>query len=143
MPRGRRRAGWELIEHTADVGLHVWAPDVGGLFAEAALGLVGVMGKGTGPLVHREIVSLDAADAEALLVDWLSEVVYLFEGRGVVTRQVECEVETGPWRLRATVEGSDAGEFRESGPGVKAVTYHRISVGPADGGWEARVYLDV
>lgn len=137
--------GYELIEHTADLGIHVWAPDLDALFAEAATALVAVMGEAAGPDVHRERVVLDAPDREALFVDWLSEILFLFEARGVAPREVEIEVAEGqPWTLTATVRGPDAAEgFRQHGPQVKAVTYHALEVRDSPRGVEARVYLDV
>jgi len=141
VPRGDR--GFELLEHTADVGLRVWAPDLGGMFAEAARALIAVMGKGVGAVTRSESVTLESTDLEALFVDWLSEVLFLFEARDVVAQKVEVAVSTDPCRLRAVIEGPSAEDFVEDGPAVKAVTYHRVSVQPSDAGWEATVYLDV
>ena len=140
--------GYELIEHTADVGLDVWASDLDGLFAEAARALIAVMGRGTGPDADTVHVDIDAPDLDALLVDWLSEVLYLFEVKGVVARDVSVSVSRSEppgdgWRLSADVSGTDAGAFVQEGPAVKAVTYHAISVTADASGAKARVYLDV
>ncbi len=137
--------GYEVIEHTADLGIRIWAPDLDALFAQAAAALVAVMGEATGPYVHREQIALDAPDREALLVDWLSEILFLFEARGVAPGEVEVKIAAGqPWRLTATVRGPDAAEgFSQHGPQVKAVTYHALEVRDSPGGVEARVYLDV
>lgn len=142
-PRSERDRGYETLEHTADLGLRVWAPDLEGLFAEGARGLVSVMGEAEGPSVHQERIALEAPDLEALYVDWLSEVLFLFEARGVVPRTVEARISERPWRVDGIVEGPDAASFREEGPAVKAVTYHGLSVRRTSAGWEARVYLDV
>jgi protein archease len=135
--------GHELIEHTADVGLRVWAPTPEDLFTEAARGLVDVMGKGKGPVAHREDVRLEAPDLGALLVDWLSEVLFLFDARGVVPQQIWIGLTREPAKLEATIEGPDAEAFEQHGPAVKAVTYHDLEVKETSSGWEARVYLDV
>ncbi len=139
--------GYEQIEHTADVGLRVWAVSVDELFAEAARGLLSVMGAAAGDAPQTSLrVEIDAPDVEALLVDWLSELLYLFEGRGVVPHPVETRVLRGPgseWRLEAEVSGPGAERFVQHGPAVKAVTYHGLSVAETARGWEARVYLDV
>lgn len=143
MPGSPGGRGHEILEHTADLGLRVWARDLDGLFAEGAVGLVAVMGRAEGPSVHRERIALEAPDLEALYADWLSEVLFLFEARGVVPRAVDVHVREEPWRVDGTLEGPDASGFREEGPAVKAVTYHRLSVRRTPTGWEARVYLDV
>lgn len=135
--------GYELLEHTADVGLRVWAPDLPGLFAEAALGLMGVMGAGNGEPTRREHLELDAPDVEALLVDWLAELLFLFDARGFVFEGARVSLDEGPWRLRADADGSDGERFVQHGPAVKAVTYHGLEVRRTDSGAEARIYLDV
>jgi protein archease len=133
--------GYEVLEHTADVGLRVWAPDFGALFEEAALALIAIMGTATGAETRREEVNLEAPDGVALLVDWLSEVLFLFDARGLVPLHIEAYVE--PWHLRATMTGCDAEHFQQGGAAVKAVTYHDAMLRETDSGWEARIYLDV
>ena len=131
--------GHEILEHTADIGLRVWAPDLNELFAEAAIALIDVMGRGVGPVDRRETVDLDAPDLEALFVDWMSEVLFLFEVRNIVPQSVDVAVDRVTWRLHATIEGPAAEKFEQHGPAVKAVTYHGLEVGDR----EATVYLDV
>ena len=84
--------GHELVEHTADVGLHVWAPTLEAVFAEAAIGLVGVMGHGEGSPADED-VEIDAPDLDALFVDWLSEVLFLFEARAMVPTDVRVRID--------------------------------------------------
>jgi SHS2 domain-containing protein len=134
--------GHELIEHTADVGLHVWAPTLDELFEEAANGLIAVMGEGSGEMTKREEIALEAPDLGSLFVDWLSEVLFLFEAREVLPSIIRVHVEDDT-RLSATIEGPSTEGFREQGPAVKAVTYHGLEIGPSNDRFEARVYLDV
>jgi SHS2 domain-containing protein len=133
--------GHELIEHTADVGLRIWAPTLDELFEEAAVALIDVMGRSPDPDDRKERVVLDAPDLDALFVDWLSEILFLFDARGFATRSARVATQTEPTRLEATLSGS--GDFEQHGPAVKAVTYHGLEVGETDSGYEARVYLDV
>jgi SHS2 domain-containing protein len=135
--------GHELLEHTADVGLRVWAPTLEELFAEAAVGLVDVMGSATAGPGRRERVRIEAPDLHALLVDWLSEVLFLFEARGFVPIAASVRLRSEPWRLDATLDGVGAEGFEQHGPAVKAVTYHGLEVQERPGRCEARVYLDV
>ncbi|MGH2759934.1 MAG: archease [Actinomycetota bacterium] len=135
--------GHELIEHTADVGLRVWAPTLGELFAEAAVALVDVMGATAAPPERTEEVRMDAPDLDALFVDWLSEVLFLFDARGFVTCAADVRVSSDPWLLDATLEGAGARSFVAHGPAVKAVTYHGLEVESTAVGYQARVYLDV
>jgi SHS2 domain-containing protein len=130
--------GHELVEHTADVGLHVWGSSLEDVFAEAAVGLIRVMGRGEGPPAS-EAVELEAPDLDALFVDWLSEVLFLFEAREVVPRDARVRIDRDTCALSATVDGVRAESFVQEGPAVKAVTYHGLKLTDH----EALVYLDV
>jgi SHS2 domain-containing protein len=136
-------SGHELIEHTADVGLRVWAPTLDELFAEAAVALMDVMGAADGPPDRAEQVRIDGPDVDALFVDWLSEVLFLFDARGFVTCAAEVHVGADPWVVDAGLAGADAAAFVQHGPAVKAITYHGLEVGKTAKGYQARVYLDV
>ena len=135
--------GHELLEHTADVGLRIWAPTLEGLFEEAAIGLIDVMGATTGTADRTERVTIDAPELDALFVDWLSDVLFLFDARGFVTRSVAVKLESDPSRIVATLHGADASGFVQHGPAVKAITYHGLEVAQTQDGYEARVYVDV
>lgn len=141
MPRSLR--GHELIEHTADVGLRIWAPSLDELFAEAAAALIGVMGSATSKTPLTADVSLEAPDLDALFVDWLSEILFLFEARELVPTPTRVRVTEDPWRVDAVIDGYSSEEFRQEGPAVKAVTYHALEISQTTSGCEARIYLDV
>lgn len=130
--------GHEVLEHTADVGLHIWAPTLEEVFAEAAVALVALMGTGEGPGVTQD-VAIDAPDVDALFVDWLNEVLFLFEVRQVVTRDARVRIDRDCWTLAATIDGVRADSFEQGGAAVKAVTFHGLEVSET----HARVYLDV
>lgn len=135
--------GHELVEHTADVGLRVWAPTLDELFSEGALGLIDVMGQANGPADRREQIELEASDLEALLADWLSEVLFWFDARELVPRNVRVSVDRERNWLHADIDAANASTFVQHGPAVKAVTYHAIQLSETEAGFEARVYLDV
>jgi SHS2 domain-containing protein len=82
-------------------------------------------------------VSIEAPDADALFVDWLSEILFLFEARRFVPKRTDVTFEG--MRLRASIDGITAESFEQSGPAVKAITYHGLELSET----EARVYLDV
>ncbi len=133
--------GYEILEHTADVGLRVWGPDLSAVFEQAAFGLIGIMGEATGPATRSEEIAFGAPDDVALLVDWSSEGPFLFDARGFVPRTIHASVEAS--RVRAVIHGGDAAQFTQGGPAVKAITYHDAMVRATPDGYEARVYLDV
>lgn len=135
--------GHEVIEHTADLGLRVWAPTLDELFAEAAVALVSVMGSARSGAALRVSVALDAGDLEALFVDWLSEVLYLFETQELVPVEPRVRVREDACRLEGVIVGVSAQGFEQAGPAVKAVTYHEVRITRSDEGYEAQVFVDV
>ncbi len=135
---------YEVIDHTADLGIRVPGEDSQDLFQNAARALMDLMIAGpTVKPTERKEIACEGEDLADLMVRWLGEVLYLFEGEGVVATSFDIH-ELGPERLRATVEGVlfDP-EIHEVLTDIKAVTYHQIEVAPRGGRWEARVIFDV
>lgn len=126
------------VEHTAELELEIEAPSKEAVFGEALAAFAELVRDEDGSPTAWEI-ALEADDLPMLLVDWLQELIYLGETKGLVPERIaSLELEEGS--LSATVEGH-AGEPRHL---VKAVTLHRLELRPDDGGgWRARVVLDV
>ena len=138
---------YRFLEHTADMGVEIEANSFESLLSEGLLAL-------TDTLTEVERVNLElempfelvAPSREDLLVEWLSELVYLFETKSVLLRQTDLEVEAedGGWRLRGTVRGEryDPDRHRIKRL-VKAITYHQLEVRSSTTGWSARVIFDI
>jgi SHS2 domain-containing protein len=145
--------GFELLEHTADIGIRARGASLEEVFEHATEGLAEVLGAlrpggsgeaGPGEARPGEAVAVEvsAGDPGGLLVDWLNEVLWLREVRQAVVRGV---------RVERVGDGTASGEVVVAAGGpepdgtlVKAVTYHRLRVEPdPGGGWLAEVYLDV
>jgi SHS2 domain-containing protein len=143
----RRRAipmsgGFELLEHTADVGIRAWGDSLQEAFEQAGSGLAEILG--VWRVAHGTVrdIRASASDRAALLVDFLNELVLLQESEGlgfagIAVRQLSS---TG---LEALVEVVPLdGEPR--GIPVKGATYHKLRVDEhPDGAAEVHVYLDV
>jgi SHS2 domain-containing protein len=134
--------GYELLEHTADVGVRARGATLEEVFEQATLGLAEVLGAlrpGPGEAVAVEVT---AGDPGALLVDWLNEVLWLHETRGHAAIAAVRVERAGGGRAAGSVTFSST-DPPADGTFVKAVTYHRLRVGRDAGGWLAEVYLDV
>ena len=129
--------GFEEVCHTADIALRAWGTSLEELFQSAAAGMFTTMGaQGYGDVQRH--VSLQTEDLESLLVDWLSELLYLSETRGELYTEFEVQVEP-TWRLAGEVRGY-AG--RATGDRIKAVTYHGLSVERVSEGYTAVIVFD-
>ncbi|HET6751334.1 MAG TPA: archease [Actinomycetes bacterium] len=138
-------AGFELLAHTADVGVRARGATLEEVFEQATLGLAEVLGalaRGGPPDGERVAVEVTAGDHGALLVDWLNEVLWLHEARQhAAVVAVRVDQVTGD-RAAGSVTFSTTGPPAD-GTSVKAATYHQLRVARDGGGWLAEVYLDV
>lgn len=133
---------WEEIEHTADVALRVRGATLAELFANAARGMVALALGGAPaqmPEPRRVEVRLQAPDVETLLVDWLTELVYLMEEEAFIASEVEV-IEVANNALRAEIRGGVGGALQRY---IKAVTYHGLSVEEKEGSFQATIVFDV
>ncbi|HKI22649.1 MAG TPA: archease [Gaiellaceae bacterium] len=126
------------VEHTAELELEIEAPSEAAVFEEALIAFAELAGDGGGyPVTHE--LELEAEESSMLLVEWLSELVYLSEAEQFMPARI-ASLELADGRLRATVEGH-RGEPKHL---VKGVTLHRLALRQDDtAGWHARVVLDV
>lgn len=138
-------ARFQILEHTADVGIRAEAVDLPGVFEQATLGLLDIIGTWAPghPAGQQVELSIEADDLGALLVDWLGEVVYLGDSRDAVVPSLEMD-EVTPLRAsgRLGIAPRDEAAY-EGGTQVKAITYHRLAVEETAEGWSATVYVDV
>jgi SHS2 domain-containing protein len=76
-------------------------------------------------------------------VDWLNEVLYHFDAKGIVFAEFRIH-ELKPWSVRATATGEPRDPARHPPKViVKAVTYHQLRVAREGDRWVAEVYLDI
>jgi SHS2 domain-containing protein len=73
-------------------------------------------------------------------VDWLNEVVYLFEVSGRVPAAIAVHAISST-AIAATVYGRPAVGVPDLQ--IKAVTYHQLSIGPEQEYWKAEVFFDI
>lgn len=141
---GMERALYEIVDHTADVGLRVHGRHLSEVFEKAALGFYDLMvGLDSVEIRQSREVRVEAQALDELLVQWLSELLYLFEIEGFLGKAVQVAVHPS-WRLTATVHGEPLDPTRHRVALVyKAVTYHTAAVHFADGQWSAQVIFDV
>ena len=135
---------YELLEHPADVGFRAYGETLPQLFAHSALALLSIAGDPSAIQPRWDYpLTVQSSDWESLMVDWLSEVLYWYDGKRIGFHDFRV-LELEPQRIRAV----GIGEPRVSGRHpekliVKAVTYHQLKVEAREGIWVAEVYLDV
>jgi SHS2 domain-containing protein len=136
---------FEVLEHTADVGLRLRGDSPSEVLEAAAQGLATLEGAwfpGEGRERH---VRVEASDLGALLVAWLDELLYLRDAEDVVFGEFVVRVRDADegHRADARVRAAPRGDRVLESAGVKAATYHGLRFEPVNGGWAADVYVDV
>lgn len=134
---------FEVIEHTADVGIVAHGRDLPELFANAARGMLHFMIKPelVRPTEER-MVEVEADDIEALLVAWLNELLIVLNAHSFIPSTFHVE-ELEPTRLKARLQGETVDPSRHRfSLDVKAATYHALEISRTNG-WSARVIFDI
>ena len=135
---------FEILEHPADIGFRAFGGTLAELFENAALALVSIASE-IGDVAERHEYHLEAAgtDQESLLVAWLSEVLYWFDGKRITFCRFHISA-IDPHGLTAVAYGEPRNSIRHRfKPIVKAVTWHQLKVRKTGRGWMAEVYLDI
>jgi SHS2 domain-containing protein len=136
--------GIRFLEHPSDVGIEARGSTCAEAFSRAAAALISIIldpsGVGT---TERRTVFLEASDAEQLLVRWLSEILYLYDGCGYVAKEFQID-DCTPTHLEAIILGEPLQRPKHTTRmDIKAVTYHQLAVWQDVEGWGVRVYLDI
>ncbi len=130
---------FEEVEHTADAALRIYGQDLGELFANAAYGMFTLMANWEDiPSSREHEISLRAIDNETLLVDWLSELLYLHEMEGIVYTAFEI-LDISPTRLQAIARGTERWNHLTA---IKAVTFNNLHIEKTPEGYTATIVFD-
>ncbi|WP_331233478.1 archease [Natronorarus salvus] len=136
-------AVYELRAHTADVAIEARAGSRDTVFAAVADGLTAAHCEAVPEAGERFSFAIAAESEEALLFDYLDELIYERDVRDVLPadHEVRTEEAGGEWRLEASARGVPIGsiEARE----IKAVTYSEMRLEECEEGWYAYVVFDV
>lgn len=135
---------FRILEHTADIGFEAFGATREEVFANAARALFHIIVE-LDSIEPRETVSLnvDGADPPSLLVNWLSELLYLQDTEGWLFREFTIN-SLSEKSLTAAARGEKADPARHQLKLlVKAITYHQLQLEPTANGWRAQVYVDI
>ena len=144
----REPLSFKYLDHTADLGIEVSAPSLEALFSECALALSDTL---SDVVLLRagetRRLQVEAPDRELLAVEWLQELLFLFDTEGWLACKAEVKLEypqTGGIVLRSVVEGERFDPERHPVRTLlKAVTYHDLRVWREGDSWQARIIFDV
>ena len=135
---------FEILDHTADIGIIVYGEDLKALFENAGKAFFHLITdlRKVRRRIERKII-IEGESLDRLMVDWLSELLYLHDVENLLFKEFKVE-SVGEDGLEAIAKGEP---FQEGvhviKTEVKAVTYHRIEVRQEKGRWRAQVIFDL
>ncbi len=138
------KQGFHIIEHPSDIGIEAYGNSLKEVFGYAASGLISIIVEPSSvDPVEQRFVRLVASDVESLLVKWLSEILYLYDGQNFLMSDVSIE-QISLNEIEALITGEPVNERKhEFKMDVKAITYHQLKVTREKGNWSVRVFLDI
>jgi SHS2 domain-containing protein len=135
---------FEFIDHTADIGVKAYGADMKQVFANAGRGLFSLITELDNVAVKESRnIRVTAPDREALLINWLNELIYLFEVKEILFNRFDI-ITISDTQLNATGYGEIINLAKhELKTQVKAATYHMLKIEQNKDGWKAQVIFDV
>jgi len=143
---------FESIPHTADIQIRVYGTTQEELFRHALIGMFQVIGPhAQGCTVHNERlicptldrhhdVTIEAPDTEQLLVDFLSQALYLSDTNNEAYLDATI-LSITPTTINATLHGVAVTGFEVVE--IKAVTYHNLAIRQVNGIWQTDIVFDI
>ncbi|MFN4111986.1 MAG: archease [Ignavibacteria bacterium] len=138
---------YRFLDHTADIGIEVIAPDLKQAFIEAIFGLLElIFNKSFKEFDIKngfEILEIVSNDLESLFVDTLNEVLFLIDSRKIIPLKPEIIVmSNNTLKLKYNPMNFDYSKFPMQ-MYVKAVTYHQLKINQSNKLTTIKFYLDI
>jgi SHS2 domain-containing protein len=138
------KRAFEIIDHTADVGIVAYGADVEELFSNAALALFSLITEleSIEEKLHFDL-KVSSEDRDSLLVEWLNELIYLFDVEHILFNRFDIESLTHN-QLKAVCYGETFNPVKHKIKiGIKAATYHMLQLDKNGGGYKAQIIFDI
>jgi SHS2 domain-containing protein len=139
---------YKILEHPADVKVQVFGKTKEELFLNALKGMTAVLRPEIrNPNIEiRNKIKVKSIDIDNLLVDFLSEVLYLSQINKRAYNNIKFFKfsDTPAGAGQASLEGELSGHNIESfGEDIKGVTYHGLKIEKKDGLYQATILFDI
>jgi SHS2 domain-containing protein len=140
--------GHRSFEHTADLGIEAWGPDLTSLFEEVITGLCEIIADtSTIEASDQREASAEGFDQEELLVSLSNEVLFFLDSQSFLSKNMKVsslEQDGEVWRAKGILHGElyerdKHTTFTE----IKSATYHDLKIQASDGGLVVKIVFDV
>jgi SHS2 domain-containing protein len=144
MQSSKNVVNYKQIEHTGDIGIKIFGDTLHDLLVNAAFAMFDVMLDFAAPITNiAEEIEISGDNLEELLVNWLSELNYIFITEHKVFHKFEI-IRLKETEITATAIGEKFDPHKHKiKTEIKAVTFHEIYIKQLKSNWEAQVIFDI
>jgi SHS2 domain-containing protein len=133
---------YEEIPHTADIKIRARARSLPDLFSDLCAALMEVMYGNTRSCTLTKEITIAGNDPETVLLDFLSEVLFISEVEGIVFCDAAIQIDSQ--KLHAVLRGELFDPARHAGgTEVKGFSYSGLSISHDANGYMAEIVFDV
>ena len=139
-----QKPSYELIDHTADIGIHVFGDTAKDLFQNAAMALMDQLVETVDLFAQEEKrITVEGNDWPDLMINWLREILYLWAGEEFLVQSVQIEsIAENSLAAHLWVDPFSS-ERHKLKAEIKAITYHQAQAFDTSSRWEATVIFDI
>jgi len=129
-----KQSGYKFVDHTADVQVKSWGRNLEEAFSQTAYSLMATITPDLNKINPNieKVLKVEAEDKEALLFDFLSEFLYIFDVEELVFSEIEVKSVkkvNEQFELQAILKGEKFDKNKhELGIEVKAITYSFMEI---------------
>ncbi|MBN1913966.1 MAG: archease [Candidatus Omnitrophica bacterium] len=135
---------YEIIEHTADIGIRVRAKSLNFIFINLARAMFDIIAQKQNRrlIAQKKIkIKVSAETREELLVNWLNDILSLSCAKQLVFHDFKID-QLSDSGITSTALGSSMKNYKVNTE-IKAATYHQLKIERVKSGWKAEVIFDV
>lgn len=139
-----KKPAYELLDHTADFGIHVFGDNTKSLFQNAAMAMMDQLVETVGLIAREERqITIQGNDWPDLMVNWLREILYLCVGEELFAQSIQIESIAETCLTAYLWVDPFSADRHTLLSEIKAVTYHQVQVFETGNRWEAKIIFDV
>ena len=134
---------FEVLEHVSETGIKAYGDSIEAAFANAARAMFSIITDLDKVKTSQDLkIKLRANNHQELLVDWLNELLFHFDSKGLLFSQFDLHIEDK--ELRAVARGEPYEPDRHPiKTQIKATTYYGLKIEEKRNKAQVRVYFDV
>ena len=144
-----KKAGYRFLDHTADVSVESQGKNLEEAFEQTAYSLMETITPifKSIPIEIEKIITIKAEDKEALLFDFLTEFLYIFDVDELIFNNIRIhsiQKDQEKYYLKAIAKGGKFNKLKhEPGTEVKAITYSFMNIEEKKNGVKINIVFDV